>query len=313
MSAINTKFPVKQPLARKVHQATTIVGKNGLPIDALATVEPGTTLIGNNASGVSYASPTVTVAGGVDLSVAENFQRSSAKHTGVLLFSDSAGDDYFIDPNSIDNGLKTFNIYNDSDFSNPPSSIAEGEGWIISEAELVNRLQTTSSAVIDQVDFRDIVVKLNLDATEDSVAIVDSDGNELDINPDGSINVNSNVDAADGDNLAISAHPDQIFDEAAGTLTTTNFTEIFTYTASSDDTKVIALDVTVSTQSLVQVKLNGTVIRQRRISASDQNINFYFREHRSLSSGDIISVEAKANRLFKTQADTFTSLEGYIA
>jgi hypothetical protein len=189
MSAQKTKFPKNIVPARKMHGGTTIVGKNGLPIDALATIEPGTILIPGTANTLTYSAPTVTITNTLDISILKNF---TPRHTGALLFTDVNGADYFIDPNSIDINAQTFDIYITEDFTSSPTSIATGVGWAASEAELVNRLQTTSQAVVDSIEFRDVDVNFSLDGSTDSVAIVDTDGNELDIQPDGSINVNTN-------------------------------------------------------------------------------------------------------------------------
>lgn len=185
MSAQKTKFPTKSVPARRMHQGTTIVGKNGLPVDALATLEPGVTiLIGTD--NISYSAPTVTVSAGNDLSSIINYNASNSySKSGVLLFTDSDGANFIIDPSSINNTTKTFDIYKEDEFTNPPVSIATKTGWFQSEAELVNRLQTTSSAVIDSVEFRDIDIKFSLDG--DPVRIVDKEGHELDILPDGSL------------------------------------------------------------------------------------------------------------------------------
>lgn len=189
MSANRTKFPKSTVPARKIHQATTIVGKNGLPIDALATIEPGSTIIASNNTIVAYSAPTVTFDNSIDLSDMVNFTSQDAEHTGILLFTDSENMDYFVDPASINNTTKTLDIYIDADFTTAPVEISTEEGWFTSEAELVNRLQTTTSAVIDSIEFRDVDIKLDLDGSKgDSVKIVDSENDQLEINEDGSIN-----------------------------------------------------------------------------------------------------------------------------
>lgn len=178
MSSRQTKFPKNRVPARSTHQATVLVGKNGLPVDALATLEPGQVLLGATVTAVTYSSPTVTVDGSVNLLPIENF--SSPKHTGVLLFTDAANTEFFIDPDSISDATKSFDIYTDENFTSAPASINLAAGWFISEAALVNRLQTTTTAVVDNVEFRDVEVRL-----------------------DGTIDANVQVDAADGDNVAI--------------------------------------------------------------------------------------------------------------
>src|SRR3990172_10746288 len=102
-----------------------------------------------------------------------------------------------------------------------------------------------------------IQVNVDLDGTDgDTIAIVDPDsGNSLEINADGSINANTEVDAADGDNIAISAHPFQIFSEVSDSITTPSFEEIFSYTSSNNNTRIIAVECTVSTPSIIRLKI----------------------------------------------------------
>lgn len=56
--------------------------------------------------------------------------------------------------------------------------------------------------------FEDATGRLRVDAvvtaSVGSVTVIDGDGDELEVNSDGSINTNIQVDAADGDNVAIS-------------------------------------------------------------------------------------------------------------
>jgi len=209
MSASRTKFPKNVVPARSIHGGSTIIGKNGLPVDALATLEPGSTIIAPSTTNVTYSIPQITVDVSIDLTLLTNYLKY--KHTGIFLYTDSIGSHYFIDPDSINDTTKTFNIYTDQDFTSSPTSIGTAKDWFASEAELVNRLQTTSSAVIDSVEFRDVEVKLNLDG--DPVSIIDSDGNELEINPDGSINTTANAaDTPSISNIAIpTANTEQSF------------------------------------------------------------------------------------------------------
>lgn len=188
MSAQKTKFPVKKVPNRSIHQGTTIVGKNGLPVDALATLEPGSTLVSGQTQIQNYSAPTVTVNNSIDLEAVRIYAKTANfKHTGKILFTDTKGVSFLVDVNSINNATKTFDIYSDENFTSSPVNLNLNSGWILSEAELVNRLQTTSSAVIDSVEFRDIDIKFQLDG--DPVTIVDDEGDKLDILPDGSLPV----------------------------------------------------------------------------------------------------------------------------
>lgn len=125
-------------------------------------------------------------------------------------------------------------------------------------------------------------------------------------------NINVEIDAKDGDNIAISSHPNQLFDQGSDTITTAAFEEIYSYTSSDDATRLIHVEVTIGTQSRVQLKLDGTLIRERRTSSEERNTVFVFREHKHIPSGSVLTVEAKVNRKFKPSYDTFTSIEGYL-
>jgi hypothetical protein len=156
-------------------------------------------------------------------------------------------------------------------------------------------------------------INVDLDFNEDSVQIGDPNtGFTLKINTDGSVDANVEVDAADGDNIAISSHPNQIFTEAADTITTNGFEQIFTYTSTDSRTRIINITSTVSTPSLIIVKINGTIVRELWTSPTKRNASFTFKENRPLLSGDIITVEAKVERFIHTAYETFTSLEGYL-
>lgn len=183
---------------------------------------------------------------------------------------------------------------------NPIDSVVDNEG--------VTRLAVDSSVTIDAP-----TIEIDLDPTSDGVHIGDQvTGDLLVVNPDGSINVNTEVDASDGDSIAISAHPNQIFDEGGDTITTAIFEEIYSYTSVDNDTRIINVDVSLGTPSLVRLKINGVTKRELRSSPQQRNVEFVFKEHRPLNNGDVLTVEAKVGRLIQTSYSTFTSLEGYL-
>lgn len=156
-------------------------------------------------------------------------------------------------------------------------------------------------------------INVDLDFNEDSVQIGDPNtGYTLKINTDGSVDANVEIDAADGDNLAISSHPNQIFSQVADTITTANFEVIYTYTSTNNRTRITNITSTVSTPSLIQLKINGTIVRQFWTSSLERNAVFNFAEHRTLLNGDILTVEAKVDKLIHSTYETFTSLEGYL-
>lgn len=183
---------------------------------------------------------------------------------------------------------------------NPIDSVVDGSG--------ITRLAVDASLTVSNVS-----VNVDVDYTEDSVHIGDPNtDNTLLINSDGSIDSNVEVDAADGDNIAVSAHPDQIFDENIDTITTSAFENIYTYVSSNNRTKIQVVEGYISTPSLVRLKIDGAIKKQFWTSPLERNFKFVFEEHRSLLSGVTLTVEAKVDRLIFSSYDTFTSLEGYL-
>jgi hypothetical protein len=180
---------------------------------------------------------------------------------------------------------------------------------VIEDTAGKRRLAVDAEFVADNLN-----IDVELDFENDSVTVGDAaSGNTLSIEADGSLNVNTATDAKSGDNISISAHPIQIFEENSDTLTTATFTEIFTFTASDNDTKISALHCTVSTPARFRVLINNEVKYEKWSSPIERNVVFEFKEHRSLASSDTISVEARVERLIKSTYDTFVTLEGYIA
>lgn len=154
-------------------------------------------------------------------------------------------------------------------------------------------------AVIN-TDVADVEVQLSYE--DDSIAIGDpSTDNILSINPDGSIDVN-----------IVSSGTTPIFSESADTLTTSGYEEIFSYTSTSDDTRITSVLCTASTPVTFRLKINGSIKKELRSSSLERNKEFIFRENRPLNNGDILTVEAKVERLILSSYDTFTSLEGYL-
>lgn len=153
----------------------------------------------------------------------------------------------------------------------------------------------------------------NIEVTVDKVKIWDEDGDILEVEPDGSINVNVNLEAGE-DSVSIGAHANQVFDQASDTITTVNFETIYSFVPALNSTRIIKIDVTISTNSLIRLKLNGTIIKVKRTSPSERNIVFEFKEHRKVGTADTVIVEAKVDRFFtsKSPYTTFSSLEGYI-
>ena len=152
------------------------------------------------------------------------------------------------------------------------------------------------------------ITDLNSDTTPDGIAdqIRIGDGtNTLKVNADGSVNI-SGV-------FSVGAHASPIFSEFSDTLTTLAYEPVFSYTSASLTMKVVQLVITASQPVNLRLKIGTTVIREARTSPLERNVTFLFMEHRSLSTGQVLSVEAQAERLIISPVLTFTAMEGYIA
>lgn len=186
---------------------------------------------------------------------------------------------------------------------------------IIEDSNSIRRLAVDANFTVDN----DISIDVDIDGfgpDGDTIALIDPDtGDILQIEPDGSINVNCKIDALDGDNIAISSHPeaDQIFLEATDTLTTNGYEEIFSYTSTSNSTRILVIECTADTSSTFRIKIGGVIKKVKRSSPLERNVVFEFKEHRPLSNGTAISVEARVDRKIFASYGTFTSLEGYLA
>ncbi len=165
-----------------------------------------------------------------------------------------------------------------------------------------------------KITAQSIVVDVDLDPEDDQVGIAHPDRPTtfLHIEPDGSINVNTNLDSEAGDTVALGAYPDPIFDKNPDTITTSNFEEIYRYTSTDDDTRIIGVESTVSTPSNFRLKIDGTVERELRSSPMQRNVYFEFKAHRFLTTGQILTIEAKVERFILSSYTTFTALEGYL-
>lgn len=174
------------------------------------------------------------------------------------------------------------------------------------------RLCVDSNVTLDNVS-----VDVDLDPIGDGVHIGDSiTGDTLVVNPDGSINTNITVDSKDGDNIAISSHPEanQIFSEAADTLTNTTNKIIYSYTSTSDSTRIIKVDCVAFTNCIFRMKIDGVTKKIKVSEAGRPNIEFRFEENKPLLNGEVLTIEAQASRYFTNNGpyETFVSLEGYL-
>lgn len=165
---------------------------------------------------------------------------------------------------------------------------------------------------------QNVDAQVELDFTEDSVEIGDSvSGNTISIEADGSINANVKVDAADGDNIAISdgtdtlaVNPDgsinvnltqsnpgvlgTIYDEVSSVPSST-LTTIQTFTAAMGVlTYLQKIEISGSNIAEYTVEINGVVEDKKRTYFSGPfNVEFKFVETGTglpLDVGDVVRV-----------------------
>jgi len=168
----------------KTHQSTVLMSESGLPIDGIATISGSYVFIeGTDPLTYSSGGATVTLPATYDLTP---ITTAKPRYTGKYILLTSDGTLYYIDRQSIDIGARTFTIsVSDKNQATPPT-IDLTKGWKIAEADIVNRLATTSAAKIDSIEFRDLQFQMELDG--DPVTVRGENGNTLEPNPDGSIN-----------------------------------------------------------------------------------------------------------------------------
>ena len=305
---------------QKLNQGVAVLTRNGLPVDSYLTIEGTRPLYKSNGLEIaSYNEPVVQVPSSVDL---EKIRLTSGKYTGKLVLVTKDGSLYFIDRQSMDNINKTFSIYNDIDFTESPSSIELGADFTIAEANLVNKLATTSAAHIDEVEFNGFDVSFNLDGSRDSVAIYDGN-NRLTINPDGSINVVGDIeadvaiDAEQGDTIALARHPDPFervseFNLTAAQLDTETFTEVYSFTNSSlTGLRIKSVKADAATYGIFRVKVNGVTKDRYRTSPLDRNCKIVFDQEIDLPQGQDITLEFVPERIAIPNFDFFVRLEGF--
>lgn len=176
----------------KTHQSSVLMSESGLPIDGIATIAGSYIFLeGNAVLNYQSGSATVTLPSGNDLTP---LTTAKARYTGKYILLSAEGTIYYIDRQSIDVPSRTFKISLSDKAQATPASIDTSEGWQIAEADIVNRLATTSQAKVDSIEFRDMQFQLQLDG--DPVTVRGENGNTLEPNNDGSINVVDNNEAA---------------------------------------------------------------------------------------------------------------------
>lgn len=198
-------------------------------------------------------------------------------------------------------------------------------------------------AVDADVNIENATINVDLDTSTDGVHIGNSGNNdELLINSDGSISirlldesgsafsdanplpvaipagldVNIEIDATDGDTVAVSGHISQVFTEALTAVTTTGFTTILSFTPAANNTNIKMLEITGPVDALARVRLNGTEIRRKYINAQNPSVSFQFKEPRRINMVDTIDIQVQPGKaipgFMAGGADFFASLQGFV-
>jgi hypothetical protein len=149
------------------------MGDNGLPIDGIATISGSYIFIEDKVNSLSYTagSSTVTLPAGADLTPVTTAKN---RYTGRYVLITNDGQILYINRQSIDIGARTFTVSRSDSSQITPVSIDLTPGWKVAEADIVNRMATTSAAKIDSVEFRDMQFQLQLDG--DPVTLLNQDG-----------------------------------------------------------------------------------------------------------------------------------------
>lgn len=158
----------------KTHQSTILIGENGFPVDTIATIS-GSYIFIEELSPLTYVSGTVTLPAGSDLTPVTV---AKARYTGKYVLVTNDNSIYYINRSTIDIANRTFTISLNDKNQVTPNSIDLSVGWTVAEADIVNRVATTSSAKIDSVEFRDLQFQMQLDG--DPVTVINASGDLVD-------------------------------------------------------------------------------------------------------------------------------------
>jgi hypothetical protein len=315
--SIITRSPNKK---NKVAQGVAVLTKNGLPVDSYLTLEGTNPLYKGEVDPiVSYSAPVVTVPAQVDL---EQLRLASTRYTGKLVLITESKKLYFIDRLTMNNATKTFEIFEDADFTSSPTSINQAQGWVIAEANLVNKLATTSTAHFDEVEFNGFDVSFNLDAATDSVRVQGNNGNTIEPNADGSVNIVGEIeadvalDAGEGDTVAISRHQYpfeavQEYTRTAAQLSATTFTQVYSYNNTLPALRIKCVKADCNTYGEYRVLIDGQLKDKFRTSPAERNCRISFTEELDLPQGQNLTLEFRPERIRLTEYQFFTRLEGY--
>ena len=165
----------------------------------------------------------------------------------------------------------------------PPSRLDGNQVLQGSFDEATGRLRTDANATIVNAD-----IDVSLDASEDNVAIADPDGDFLQINPDGSINVVFNP----GSGSVLSSEYSEVTGIVAAVVTL-----IGSFTASSPNTYLQKIDFSGTNIAEYELRVNSvTEDKKRTYFGNSLNGSFDFNAGLLIPSGDTVEVYVVHNR-----------------
>jgi len=130
-------------------------------------------------------------------------------------------------------------------------------------------------------------------------------------------NINVDLDANTGDNVAISRHQNPFtalvdVDVAKAGLDTANYTEILSLTSSSDDLRLSVIKIKADTLGVFRVKIDGFIKDYFMTSPMERNVKFIFKEDLDLLNTKELKVEFLPERLRINNYNFFMRVEGYL-
>tara|TARA_R100001086_G_scaffold250083_1_gene193456 strand:- start:713 stop:1531 length:819 start_codon:yes stop_codon:yes gene_type:complete len=255
---------------KKTHGSFVLMGENGLPVDTIATISgsyvfiEGTSSLSYNAGGA-----TVTLPAGSDLTPVTT---ARARYTGKYILLTSDNSLYYIDRKTIDVANRTFQISNSDKAQITPASIDLSSGWQVAEADIVNRVATTSAAKFDSIEFRDLQFQMELDG--DPVTVRGENGNTLEPNPDGSINARIQGTAAGSPTILNTNMPVANFEYSIDLPIT-----VRRFTIKSREPALIKVSYSPSSASYITIK-PGVVYSEENLVTSTA-LSLYIRSNKN--------------------------------
>jgi hypothetical protein len=124
------------------------------------------------------------------------------------------------------------------------------------------------------------------------------------------------VDADDGDNIAISGHQNPRIETFVATFVDTDldeaaYTEVLSYTA-TEDLRIRKLNIKADTFGAFRIKVDGVIRDYFQTSPLHRNALFEFLEEEKLNTGQELTIEFVPDRICITNYEFFSRMEAYV-